>query len=439
MENFVKSIMRFGLAISFVSLCSLLFLTQANAQPIDLSLPSVAKTTPVIQTGKRPNLLRVKDGFELSIMSESLGDISALIQSRLGQYYSADFKTGRIWHLKDQNKNGRIDSKRILPHRFDGPSGLAIQGQTLYVADKNAIWVMEGVQPPKKLAGLRNAKSLGYPHPLAITNDGSQLFLGLKNTDGEVHLLSIDTSTGAASLVDTLKTEETPIAVNIVKGRKRPWVALSHSFGPSLSSLTAIDTSHRLTGMSLPTQSTDARPEFNNHIYIARQASDGFDVLSVKANLGAPETNADIILSGFLTASGRSAWGKPGSLLFDTHGLLIADRHNGDIYRLKAKTHTPVDEDEKQGASNTHSSDTDIDPTADKDLLNTTKEWEVSTIKGSQISTLSNIGSASSLTTGSSLLENYKSLAEEYSEQNKEETDKDKSSAKEKRPARKNR
>lgn len=435
MEKILKSVMRFGLTISVMSLCSLLFLAPAQAQLIDLSLPSAAQTKPVIQTGKRSNLLTAKDGFDLSVMSENLGDISALIQGRLGQYYSADFKTGRIWQLKDQNKNGRIDSKRILPHRFDGPSGLAIKGQTLYVADKNAIWVMEGVQPPKKLAGLRNAKSLGYPHPLAISNDGNQLFLGLKNTEGEIHLLSINTSTGSASLLDRIKTEETPIAVNVIKGRKRPWVALSHSFGPSLSSLTAVNKSHRLTGMALPTTSSPkVSPEFNNRIYITRQSSDGYDVLSVKANLGAPETMADVILSGFLTSSGRTAWGKPAHLLFDRHGLLIADQHNGDIYRLKAKPLTPKDKNELQGTSEGHS-----EAIADEDLLNTTEDWEVSTITGSQIGTLSNIGSASSLTTGSSIIQNYKSLAEEYSEQEKEKTDKDKSPTKEKRPARKNR
>jgi len=383
-------------------------ISSSVAQTVDLTIETKSNQLPRFQPGKQDRKLRVPSTFTLETIAGNLGQISAITYDNETRYLIADQKRGQIWQLTDRNKDGQIDTKRALAHRFDHPSGLAVDGEKIFIADRNAVWVTHNLEPPEKLAGLRNANSTGARHRLSLSSDKTSLLLGLTTSDQITKILSIDVKTGQAELLNEISTQETFIDFGH-RHQSPPWVILDNSFGPNLSSRIEINTSHTLYGGAVPNFTTMPQNIFNNHIYLSRRSSEGFDVLATPINLGRINGHSKKVLSGFLSQTKRSAWGAPGPLLFDRHGLIISDPFNGDLYRLRPKSGL-TEENEKDK------------PTAE--IIGAQKESITSTLtskmKGSQIDQGSTIEKASGLTKGSNLSENYKSLALEVKDSKKE-------------------
>lgn len=376
----------------------------------DLAKPSENKASLRAQTGKNISTLKVSDGLDIETVSENLGLISALAEDASGTLYVADRGAGRLWRLRDRNQDGQYELKQALPHRFDAPSGLAIYGEKIYIADRNAVWVMDGTKPPQKLAGLLNSGSKGAHHPLALSKDGKSLYLGLSTSDGEARLLKLNSITGKAALIEKKETHQEIIDLAAF-GDGPPWLALEHAIGASLGNLTDISTSHSIASLVLPISSTSTENKdwpllFTNHVMASRMSPDGYDVLALPAALGQIETRARIVFSGFMSSSGRSVWGEPGPLLMDKYGLLVTDSKNGDIYRLKPSPKAPKPPEEQSilASSSNQSAETPrrTDP----------PEMQVSTIReGSQIGSVSTLSRGSNLDVGSTIIRDYEPLS----------------------------
>lgn len=377
------------------------------AQDINLEEPTARNFKPRFQKGKQVNRLKTADGLSFETVQNGLGTISTLASNGAGLLYSADPDTGRIWVLSDRNDDGRIDIKRALAHRFDRPTGLAATNEILYVADRAAIWVIQGENPPKKLAGLKNAKSTEAFHPLVLSPSADRLFLGLTTKDNITNIFSIDQISGEAALLDS-RPATSQIRNLSALSETMPWVLTEHGAGSSLSQMTEMGNDYRLLGMALPQSQETWPPDYLRDVVIAQQSSTEFSVIALPASLGRVEKMGRTLFSGFLSDTGRTAWGSPGALLFDKHGLLIADNFNGDIYRLKTteiKTPVPVEmypETVNQDVSSPR--------------LESIPSMVVSTITGSQIDKVSGIDSASTLDTGSTIIRDYKPLEIEKSD-----------------------
>ncbi len=374
---------------------------------IDLTAASKNRSLIRLRTGKSSQTLQAGAGLTFKSLSQGLGTISALAMAANGTLYVADSSSGRIWRLPDRNQDGRFDSKQALPQRFDTPSGLAVHEQTVYVADRNAIWSIEGVHPPVKLAGLLKAKSKGQHHPLTISADRKTLFLGLTTKQGKVRVLGVDIQTGAARLLQERQSDQDIIALGAL-GSGTPWVALDHAVGPSLTQVFDLDSSHTLASLALPIGTSEWPSALSTHVIVSRLSPDGYDVIAIPAGLGQIEGKGRIIFSGFLNASRRAAWGVPGALYFDENGLIVADSKNGDLYRLSAD---PVKSSEVSKAISPPSNS----QTLESDPLETTIEspkMRISTIEeGSQIGSVSTLKRGSSLEVGSTIIQDYKPLS----------------------------
>lgn len=399
--------MRFVSTIVFlVAFCAIT--TAVIAQSVDLSEPASRTFTPRLHKGKQASSLKPRDGFLLETVENGLGNISSLSVREDGTIFTTDAETGRIWQLSDRNKDGRVDIKRALPHRFDRPTGLAVTNKQLYIADRAAIWVIKDGQPPEKIAGLINANSTDAFHPLALSADSKSLFLGLTTKDGITNILSVNRKTGQAHLIDSLPRSEQLRAIAALNNTT-VWSVTENGVGAALSQLTKIDESHRLAGLALPSDTQSWSPAYSQHAIVSKHSADGYAILALPAALGNVRKDGDILLFGFLTTSGRSAWGRPGALSFDDHGLLIADDFNGDLYRLKFIAPTETQE---------------VAQTPILGLTNDTQEGEtdslpssvLSTITGSQIDQVSGIESATTIETGSTIIRDYKPLEIEVGE-----------------------
>jgi hypothetical protein len=411
--------------VSFISLAALIFApielsaqnSAAGIKTVDFTVTST-KAMPRRLNGKRPNTLKAPEGFKTDIIAGGLGQISAMARDSRGQIYVADQESGRIWVLTDRADDGRIDQKKVLPHRFDNPTGLTSYEGRLYVADKNAVWKVDGNRPPEKLAGLLATNSTGLNHPITALPQQNKIRLGLTTQDNVIKTFDIHLSTGEAVLAESLPSK-TPILAFADVGGANPWILLPHAVGPTLNSLTFFSETQNWKGLSLAPKSfapealspaKTANSERigldKNSFILSRGSPDGFDLVVLPTQLGTPSSKGHNLLSGFLSAQGRTAWGTPGPLLADNHGLLIADSFNGDVYRLTLSQ--AQNEPVQIAAPPKENRPPQTDTVATASAISEPSSL-LSTMKGSQINAGSTLKRASEITTASTIKREDKS------------------------------
>jgi len=246
--------MRFVLCASFiVLLCSESLAAPWDKVPLAQDAAKIAAPQTIrLQRGGTPDSLETLDSLTLTTVATGLGEISALTIRDNGTLLAADKKSGRIWSLPDRNKDGKIDLRRPLSHSFDAPTGLALYEDKVYVADKNAIWVIEGQTAPRQLASLQNAKSSGGPHPLLINVDGTKLTLGLTTRDRGFKILELDTSSGQA----ILSGEGNYGQLNSLAMRGNSiWTGSGNTLGPLGDDVTSLAKGQSISALLLPRQS----------------------------------------------------------------------------------------------------------------------------------------------------------------------------------------
>jgi len=158
-------------------------------------------------------------------------------------------------------------------------------------------------------------------------------------------------------------------------------------------------------------------------VIAAQSGPKAMQLIAVPTEFGQPSGPPRILVDGFLSSTGRSAWGKPGAMVMDKRGLFFADRYNGTVWRLSAKPsvkETPKPEIKK------------VTQEIDKPTLNPAKLPPSqrplligSGIKGSQISDASLLGPASQLETGSTIIDAYEKAEAEAAALKEKEAEKD--------------
>jgi len=146
-----------------------------------------------------------------------------------------------------------------------------------------------------------------------------------------------------------------------------------------------------------------------DHIIAAQSGPKAMQRIAIPTEFGQPSGPPRVLVDGFLSSTGRSAWGTPGAMVMDKRGLFFADRYNGTVWRLSAKPSvkdTPQPEVEKvaqEAAKEVDKSALDPAklPPSQRPLL------IGSGIKGSQIGDASLLGPASQLETGSTIIDAY--------------------------------
>ncbi|WP_409432567.1 hypothetical protein ACJ3XI_10205 [Litorimonas sp. RW-G-Af-16] len=300
---------------------------------------STAIAIPRYQKGRQTGNLRTPDTVVHDLFSRRLGEISA-ITGAANTLYVADKASGQIFRIMDRNGDGRQDGVRPLPHRFDAPSGLAVLGGTLYVADRSGVWRVQDIGTPTLLAGLTNAGSTGR-HILRKDPAGDALWLGLTTQDGQAKLLSLSTVTGQATLLD--QTAGQLLDISEASG-PRPWLFVQKDgvsyLGPSTDLLT--DMGREPGHIWLP-QGTGSIPnwpaKYAQHAMISRSVSG--DVVMVPSLLTRPLPVGQSVFSGFRSSTGRTAWGQLGPIYADARGVFVADTMNGDIWILRGQQPKP--------------------------------------------------------------------------------------------------
>ena len=357
-----------------------------------------------MQRGGTSSALQTVDGLSLFEFAKNLGKISAMAMSENGMLYTADEKTGRIWTLTDRGQDGALDMRRPLPQTFNRPSGLAVIGKTLYIADKQAIWAHEPNAAPRILAPLNKAQSQGKVSLIAEENT---LILGLTKAESAL-IVRIDTQTGRAEKMAELPN---PAPIHALSKRKGAplWVASGNGLQSIDSPETAISFDQQeIAGLALPGQFTPPAhwPASMKDVIIASQIGPkAMRLIAIPTEFGQPTGKARVLVDGYLSGSGRSAWGQPGAIVMDARGVFFADSYNGAVWRLSA---SPKKKAPKPVISKPKAVEKIVETKPKKSPL-----LIGSGIKGSQIGEASNLGPASQLETGSTIIDAYEKAEEE--------------------------
>jgi len=397
--------MRFVLSLGLIALLG----TSASAAPWDkiaLADAQARQKTAILrpvqmQRGGSSKTLQTIKGLDVNIAASGLGQISAMTLKEDGTLFTADIRTGRIWSLTDRGQDGKIDIRRPLPHSFNAPTGLAIIGSTLYVADRDAIWKIESGKAPIELASLRHANSTGQGHILLANPNDTSLTLGITTQSQTHRILSIDVQTGQAVLIGEGEDQLHSLAR---KDGSEIWSAS----GTRLSALAASGLNFKagqsIASMILPGQ-YDTPPKWpaqlNDHIIAAQTGPGAMRLIAIPTEFGQINETPRILAEGFLTQSGRSAWGKPGAMLMDRRGLFFADAENGNLWRLSP---TPAPQPK---ITIVDTASLPIAPSKEPNLASTGALKIESSIKGTQIDASSTIIKPSSIEYGSKLIKDY--------------------------------
>lgn len=396
--------MRFVLSLGLIALLG----TSASAAPWDkiaLADAQARQKTAIrpvqMQRGGSSKTLQTIKGLDVNIAASGLGQISAMTLREDGTLFTADIRTGRIWSLTDRGQDGKIDIRRPLPHSFNAPTGLAIIGSTLYVADRDAIWKIESGKAPIELASLRHANSTGQGHILLANPNDTSLTLGITTQSQTHRILSIDVQTGQAVLIGEGEDQLHSLAR---KDGSEIWSAS----GTRLSALAASGLNFKagqsIASMILPGQ-YDTPPKWpaqlNDHIIAAQTGPGAMRIIAIPTEFGQINETPRILAEGFLTQSGRSAWGKPGAMLMDRRGLFFADAENGNLWRLSP---TPAPQPK---ITIVDTASLPIAPSKEPNLASTGALKIESSIKGTQIDASSTIIKPSSIEYGSKLIKDY--------------------------------
>lgn len=373
----------------------------ALAAPGDrVTLNDSAAVSPVRHLGKQIRTanshLQTIDSLQLSEAATGLGQVSAIALDKNGTLFAAEENRGRIWRLTDRNQDGIFEHRRPLPHNFTKPSAVAVMGETLYVADKSAIWVIEPLKPKRQLASLTQSRSTDGNYFLTVQD--KRLILGL-NVEGQARLIDVDTRTGAAQLLTSHNGTLTALAS---RRAGTLWLGLgSKLMASGASTFTETGTGTQITGLQLPAHSGSVRnwpSSLDNHIIAAQAGAGAMRLLAIPTEFGQPADEAFVLVDGFTVRSGRNAWGQPADIVMDRRGLFFLDSRNGTIWHLSGRPPAKTDiikivKPEPE--------------TADPVLAVTETPEKTPLLKGSGIGSASTLDSASTITVGSVLKKNH--------------------------------
>lgn len=289
----------------------------------------------------------VKAGLQASIFAKGFGEIEAMAIGQNGALYLLDSRSGRLTEITDRNRDAKPDITRKLPFQFNGPRSLIAKGDTLYVADRDAVWAVAN-REQKMLASLSNIDIDRTFLPMTLSPDEQSLFLAVTDRSEQSRIVQIDLETGQAAMIAKGKGPVRAIAQ--AKGSPL-WVAISNrlvpvsggEFSENLSQ--AFPQTETIGVLYLPgtdIQNTKGLGYLAGQFLITqdqtRQSRRGGkttrNVVSIASTFGQPDGKPVPVVDGFMANYGRAAWGRPGSMVWDSRGLFLADKQNGLIWRI---------------------------------------------------------------------------------------------------------
>lgn len=107
--------------------------------PAPYSAPPVGFVGPI---KARPGgaMPQVPKDFSVNVYASGLNGPREMVVGSDGTIYVSETREGKVLALRDSDGDGQVDMRVTLVDGFREPSGLALHGAALYVADRRAVW-----------------------------------------------------------------------------------------------------------------------------------------------------------------------------------------------------------------------------------------------------------------------------------------------------------
>ena len=344
--------------------------------------------------------------------ASGLGHITAMVSTENGSIYALETDGGQLFHLTDRGLDGRMDTRRTLTDGFDTPSGLTVKDGDLYVSDKQAIWRVDIDSGAKsQFVSLKNVAA-DESRPLLAFKD--KILLGLSASARLSKVLSIDGASGVA--IHLTDIPEGPIR-GLSYGGGQLWAAAGSSLRPvdtqansEFAKSYPLEQGAAALGLLLPSEDMiwpAGWPSGMKDYILALQgptaqraretSSGGNNIAALPTQFGAPTAELSVLVGGFMSRDGTSAWAAPSAFLVDSRGLFYADRIGGALWRVSVDNRPAPKQRAKIGKA----------PPAMPVQKPSLKPNETPAMTGSMIGEASSLGPASTLKVGSLLKQEH--------------------------------
>lgn len=291
----------------------------------------------------------VVKGLYTERIATGLGHVSAMISLEDGSIYALNKTSGQLLHLTDRGLDARIDTQQPLTDGFDTPTGLTFANGQLYVSDLQAIWRVDiDTGAKSRFVNLRNITAGEHRPIFAYEN---RILLGVNRSESLSQVMSVDGATGQATHLTDVP--EAPIRA-LSFGGGRLWAAVGKSLRPvdtqsntDFAKHYPLESGAAAVSLILPSTET-AWPEgwpVSMRDYIlavqgpaserpSNRSSGGNNIIALPTQFGAPRKDISVLVGGFMSRDGQSAWAAPTAILMDSRGLFFADRIGGSLWRV---------------------------------------------------------------------------------------------------------
>jgi glucose/arabinose dehydrogenase len=90
--------------------------------------------------------LKLPDGFKISIYAKNIENARSMAMGTQGTLFIGNRSEGKVWAVRDVNKDGVADSTWLVAEGLNMPNGIAFKDGSLYVAEVSKLWRYDNIE-----------------------------------------------------------------------------------------------------------------------------------------------------------------------------------------------------------------------------------------------------------------------------------------------------
>ena len=126
-----------------------------------IGLLLVLVTTPAISRGLPLHLIKLPAGFKIELYSSNVPNARSMNMSPAGTLFVGSRHAGKVYAIRDTNRDGRGDKVYVIAQGLNTPNGVAFHKGALYVAEINRILRFDDIE----------SRVLNPPQPVVVSTD----------------------------------------------------------------------------------------------------------------------------------------------------------------------------------------------------------------------------------------------------------------------------
>ncbi|MEE9273580.1 MAG: hypothetical protein V3U57_09995 [Robiginitomaculum sp.] len=162
----------------------------------------------------------VPEGFAAQNIAKNLGKISAIGHAGT-DLFVLEQSSGQLFRLRDRDQDGDFELRSKFLIGFDRASSIAVNKDFVFVADAAGVWQiktgtsMSASAHPKNILPLAKNKYTSGPRPLALSQNGHLLYVGLTHAQSQTgQIIVIDLTSRAPSIFTSGNWQPKAFAIN---------------------------------------------------------------------------------------------------------------------------------------------------------------------------------------------------------------------------------